>query len=165
MLRDVLGMFETTGTRRSEQNLRVAFNFDEASPALSLTVQEFREIEEIVRYILRPVLERIWDSQTLFSLNDDISKVLKKIFPQNPMVDQPRVSDTRIEDWIERNGKPNWLTFPEPGFQRTGGPGLDSMLDAAERLIHSMYVEITKLGATCGEFRRRISESPWDDVK
>lgn len=43
MLREVLAMFEEAGARRSDENLRIAFDFDKASEALSLTLQEFEK--------------------------------------------------------------------------------------------------------------------------
>src|SRR5437870_942496 len=44
MLREVLAMFEAAGARRSDQNLRIALDFDKASESLALTLHEFREI-------------------------------------------------------------------------------------------------------------------------
>lgn len=164
MLRDVLGMFETAGARRSDENLRIAFDFDKASKALTLTLQEFREVEQFFRRVARPIVERLWNSNTLFMLNRDVQDVLGSLgvpdAPHGPF----RVRDPRVRAWIEDNGRPAWLPFPVTGFPRSGEAELDEALRMSEGLIHYMYNEVRRLGATYDEFARRLSELPWDDL-
>src|ERR1700686_2698046 len=66
MLRDVLGMFEEAGARRSNENLSIALDFDQVSNPLALTLQEFREAEAFFRRVARPVVVRLWNSNTLW---------------------------------------------------------------------------------------------------
>jgi len=164
MLRDVLGMFETAGARRSDENLRIAFDFDKASRALTLTLEEFREVESFFRRVARPIVERQWNSNTLFSLTQDVQEVLQPLGV--PDVRQrfdaaSRVRDPDVREWIERNGKPNWLPFP--GFPRSGHVELDKNLGMAADLIHYMIAEVSKLGMTYREFAERLGELPSED--
>ena len=46
MLRDSLAMFEAASAQRGDQDLKIAFNLDSASPELALTLQHFREAME-----------------------------------------------------------------------------------------------------------------------
>ncbi len=79
ILGEVLAMFEAAGARRSNENLRIAFDFDKASRTLTLTLQEFREVESFFRRVARPLAERTWNSNTLFSLSRDVESVLEPL--------------------------------------------------------------------------------------
>lgn len=164
MLRDVLGMFETAGARRSDENLRIVFDFDKASEALTLTLQEFREVEQFFRRVARPIVERLWNSNTLFMLNRDVQNVLESLGVPDAPHGPPRVRDPRVRAWIEENGRPTWQPFPVTGFPRSDNVELDEVLRMSEGLIHYMYNEVRKLGATYDEFAGRLSELPRDDL-
>jgi hypothetical protein len=160
MLRDVLAMFAAAGAHRSDENLRIAFDFDTASEALALTLQQFREVEAFFRRVARPIVERLWNSNTLSMLDRDVQEVLLPLgVPPQP--DVSLVRDSRIRKWIEDNGRPAWLPFP--GFPRTADADLDKTLGVAEGLIHYMIAELLKLGTTYREFEGRLRELPWDD--
>jgi len=161
MLREVLLMFEEAGARRSDENLRIAFDFDSASKPLALTLQEFREVETFFRQIARPVIEREWNSDLLWLLNRDIGSALELIDgPQKPRnYNRPfPVRDSNVRRWIEENGRPNWISFP--GFPRTGNVELDNAIGSTEELIQYMFEEILKLGATYEQFSSRLFELP-----
>lgn len=161
MLREVLAMFEEAGARRSDENLRIAFDFDSASKPLALTLQEFLEVETFFRQIARPVVEREWNSDLLWSLNRDVESAVELIGgPPEPRYYNAlsRVRDTSVRQWIEENGRPNWISFP--GFPRTGDVALDNALSLTEELIHYMSSEISKLGATYQQFTLRLFELP-----
>ena len=161
MLREVLAMFEEAGARRSDENLRIAFDFDSASKPLALTLQEFREVETFFRQIARPVVEREWNSDLLWSLNRDVESAVELIGgPPEPRYYNAlsRVRDTSVRQWIEENGRPNWISFP--GFPRTGDVALDNALSLTEELLHYMSSEILKLGATYQQFTLRLFELP-----
>lgn len=161
MLREVLLMFEEAGARRSDENLRIAFDFDSASKPLALTLQEFREVETLFRQIARPVIERKWNSDLLWLLNRDIGSALELIDgpqkPRNYNMPAP-VRDFHVRRWIEQNGRPNWISFP--GFPRTGNAELDNAIGSTEELIQYMFEEILKLGATYEQFSSRLLELP-----
>jgi hypothetical protein len=161
MLRDVLGMFEQAGARRSNENLRIAFDFDQASAPLALTLQEFREAESFLRHVVRPLVVRLWSSNTLWSLNKDVQDVLESVGIARTFGNSNRVRDPRVRRWVEENGKPDWLTFP--GIPRSGNHDLDEVLRTAEDLIHLMISEILKLGGTYREFAQRLSDLPWEE--
>jgi hypothetical protein len=72
MLRDTLAMFEAASARRSDQNLKMSFAFDNAATELVVTLQHFREIEELVRWTTRPALVRQWNSNLLFGLSNEL---------------------------------------------------------------------------------------------
>jgi hypothetical protein len=161
MLREVLLMFEEAGARRSDENLRIAFDFDRASKPLALTLQEFREVETFFRQIARPVIEREWNADLLWLLNRDIGSALELIDgPQKPRNYnmRPPVRDLDVRRWIEENGRPNWISFP--GFPRAGNAELDNAIGSAEELIQYMFGEIVKLGATYEQFSLRLFELP-----
>ena len=163
MLRDVLGMFEEAGARRSEENLRIAFDFDKASESLALTLEEFRETEAVFHRVARSIVVRWWNSNTLFSLVQDVQNVLEPlgVVDVRQRFDAPsRVRDPRVRRWLEQNGKPNWLPFP--GFPRSGIADLDEILGMAESLINYMIAEVRKLGTTYEEFAQRLSSLPWE---
>jgi hypothetical protein len=160
MLREVLAMFEDAGARRSDENLRIAFDFDEATKELSLTVKQFREVEVFFRRITREVIERRWNSDTLFGLTRDVESVITKISGQKPW-DYRRSSVVQhrpTREWIEQNGKPLWLQFP--GFPTTGNVELDDELHLAQQLIEYMMAEVLKLGETYREFEALLSQLP-----
>lgn len=160
MLRDVLAMFEAAGARRSDENLRIAFDFDKASKVLGLTLQQFREVEAFFHRVARPIVERLWNSNTLSMLDRDVQEVLGPLgVPPQP--DVSLVRDSRIRQWIEDNGRPAWLPFP--GFLRSANADLDKTLGVAEGLIHYMMAEVLKLGPTYREFEGRLRELPWDE--
>jgi len=164
MLRDVLGMFESAGARRSDENLRIAFDFDKASKALALTLKEFREVEAFFRRVVRPIVVRRWNSNTLFSLSRDVQNVLESLGVPDAQqrFDAPsRVRDPRVRAWIEENGKPAWLPFP--GFPKSGDTELDKTLGMAEGLIHYMIAEVRKLGTPYEESARQLGELPWEE--
>ena len=164
MLRDVLGMFEAAGARRSNENLRIAFDFDKASKALALTLMEFREMEAFFRRVVRPIVVRRWNNNTLFSLSRDVQNVLESLGVPDAQqrFDAPsRVRDPRVREWIEKNGKPTWLPFP--GFPTSGDAELDKPLGMAEGLIHYMIAEVRKLGTTYEEFAKQLAELPWEE--
>lgn len=168
MLRGVLNMFEAAGARRTDENLRIVFNFDKASQPLTLTLNQFRDTELYFRRVARPIVVRQWNTNTLWALKRDVDSVLESFgetvqrrFDAAVPVRQPR-----IREWVERNGKPGWLPFP--GLPRSGDPELDEMVVLSEGLIHFMMAEVTKLGATYQEFTRRLNElpreeAPWDE--
>lgn len=159
MLRDVLGMFVSAGAQRSDENLRIAFDFDKASEALVFTIKEFREVEAFFRRVTRPVVQRRWNSNTLFSLSRDVQDVLQPLGvpeTQRPLVQPSRVRDPRVREWIDANGKPDWLPFP--GFPRSADPELDKALEMAEGQIHYMIAEVRKLGMTYEEFQRQLGK-------
>ena len=163
MLREVLGMFEAAGARRSDENLRIAFDFDKASTALTLTLEEFREVESFFRRVARPFVERKWNSNTLFSLTRDVESVLEPLgVPRGSQYlnTSPRVRDPGVREWIERNGKPNWLPFP--GFPRSGDLELDNAVGMSEDLIRYMIAEVSKLGTTYRQFEQGLAELPWE---
>lgn len=163
MLRDVLNMFEAAGARRSDKNLRIALDFDKASKALALTLQQFREVEAFFRRVTRPIVERLWNSDTLWLLDRDVQHVLESLgVPNNPR-NVSRVRDRRVRRWIEENGRPAWLPFP--GFPRSRDAELDKSLGTAEGLIHHITAELLKLGTTYKEFERRLAELPWENQK
>ena len=118
MLRDVLGMFEVAGARRSDENLRIAFDFDKATKPLALTLREFREVEAFFRQIVRPVVVRQWNSNLLFSLTKDVRDVVNALGPPNGSALKPHLRNVAVREWVEDNGRPTWLTFP--GFPRAG---------------------------------------------
>lgn len=161
MLRDVLSMFEAAGARRSDENLRIAFDFDKASKTLALTLQQFREVEVFFRRVTRPIVERLWNSDTMWPLDLDVEHVLESFGVPDTPRNVSRVRDTRVRQWIEKNGRPAWLAFP--GFPRSGDAELDKTLGMAEDLIHYMIVELLKLSTTYREFERRLRELPWED--
>lgn len=164
MLRDVLGMFEEAGARRSDENLRIAFDFDKASSALVLSIKEFREVEAFFRHVVRAIVERGWNSDTLFSLSRDVENVFEPLGVrdvQRRFDASSRVRDPRVRGWIERNARPSWLPFP--GFPRSGDVALDKAVRMAEGLIHDMIAEVSRLGSTYREFADRLSELPWED--
>jgi hypothetical protein len=164
MLRDVLGMFEAAGARRSDENLRIAFDFDKASKALALTLKEFREVEAFFRRVVRPIVVRRWNNNTLFSLSRDVQNVLEPLGVPDAQkqFDAPsRVRDPLVRKWIEKNGKPTWLPFP--GFPTSGDAELDKTLGMAEGLIHYMIAEVRKLGTTYEEFARQLGELPGEE--
>jgi hypothetical protein len=152
-------MFEAAGARRSDENLRIAFNFDQASPELALTLQEFREIEAFVRRVARSVTVRQWDSNTLFPLNNDVRSFVNVADPRTG--GGLRAQDSRVRRWADRNGKPEWQPFP--GFPRSGDPRLDGAVSMAEDLVDEMMVEVTRLGATYDAFSQRMSDLRPDD--
>lgn len=161
MLREVLVMFEAAGARRSEENLRIAFDFDQASEALALTLREFREVESFFRKVARPIVERRWTSDTLWLLSGDVERVLERIAgPGKPRhYNTPsQVRDLRIREWIERNGRPNWLPFP--GFPTSGDPEVDKIVALAEALVDYMSAEVMRLGTTYQQFTARLGELP-----
>lgn len=163
MLRDVLRMFEEAGARRSDENLRIAFNFNKASKELALTLHEFREVEAFFRRITKPVVERLWDSNTLSLLTDDVLQVLKSFGLSSSTYNTSQVRDRHVHQWIRENGRPNWLPFP--GFPKSGDEELDKRIGMAEGLIHYMIEEILKLGKTYREFESRLLEMNSDDRK
>jgi hypothetical protein len=154
MLRDVLSMFEEAGARRSNENLRIAFDFDQASVPVALTLQEFREVEAFFRHVVRPVVVRLWNSNTLWLLNTDVQIVLESVGIPRSFGDSNRVLDPRVRLWLGQNGKPNWLPFP--GVSKSGNKDLDELLKNAEDLIHLMMAEVRQLGATYDEFTRGL---------
>lgn len=160
MLREVLTMFEDAGARRSDENLRIAFNFDEATEELALTVKQFREVEVFFRQITREVIERRWNSNSLFALSGDVGGVITKISGQQPWEFRSSsvVEHRTSREWIEQNGKPNWLQFP--GFPTTGNVELDDKLHMAQQLIENMMAEVLKLGRTYREFEARLGQLP-----
>jgi hypothetical protein len=161
MLSDVLCMFESAGARRSDENLRIAFDFDKAESELALTLQQFREVETFFRRISRPIIVRLWDSNSLWSLREDVHNILKSFDVSSAYNNRNRVRDPHVAQWIEENGRPAWLAFP--GFPRSGNPELDKKLGMAENLIDYMITEVLKIGTTYREFERRLGELPWED--
>ena len=161
MLRDVLGMFEEAGARRSDANLRIAFDFNQASKPLALTLEEFRETEAFFRRVSRPVVVREWNGNTLSSLWQDVQTVLESLGVRQHPGAPDRVRDPRVRRWVEHNGRPEWLPFP--GFPKSGNEDLDNVLGMAERLIHYIIAEVRKLGATYGEFTRGLNDLPWEE--
>lgn len=161
MLREVLAMFEEAGARRSDENLRIAFDFDKASEALALTLEEFREVESFFREIARPIVERRWSSDTLWLLSRDVEGVLEQVGgPDKPRYynTPSQIRDSRVREWIERNGKNDWLPFP--GFPTSGDLDLDKTVDMAQDLIHYMIAEVMRLGTTYQQFTARLTELP-----
>lgn len=161
MLRDVLGMFEEAGARRSNENLRIALDFDQVSESLALTLQEFREAEAFFRRVARPVVVRLWNANTLWALNTDVQDVLESAGIPRSFGDSNRVRDPRVRRWLEQNGRRDWLPFP--GIPKSGNKDLDGVLKMAEDLIHLMIAEVRKLGATYDEFARRLSDLPREE--
>lgn len=164
MLRDVLGMFEAAGARRSDDNLRIAFDFDKANQPLALTLGEFREAESFFRRVARSIVLRRWNSNTLWSLSGDVQNVLESlgVFDVRQRFNAlSRVRDPRVRTWLEQNGKPNWLPFP--GFPRSGSSELDNFLGMADGLIQYMIAEVSKLGTTYDQFARRLSDLPGEE--
>lgn len=153
MLRDVLGMFEDAGAKRSDENMRISFDFDEASTALTLTLAQFREVVAFVSRVSRPVTVRQWTTNTLFSLSHDIEDALQ------PLGAPTQVSDALIRDWSRRNGRPDWLPFP--GIPRVGNTELDDALGMTEALVHYMIAEVRKVGTTYQVFTQRLHDPIW----
>jgi hypothetical protein len=161
MLREVLAMFESAGARRSDENLRIAFDFDKASKALALTLKEFREVESFFRKIARPIVERRWTSDTLWLLSRDVESVLERIAgPHKPSYynTPSQVRDLSVREWIERNGRTNWLPFP--GFPRSDDLELDKIVALAEALVDYMIAEVMRLGTTYQQFTARLPDLP-----
>lgn len=160
MLRDVLAMFEAASARRSDENLRIAFDFDKASASLTLTLKEFREIEKFFRLVARPVVVREWNSNTLGRFSQEVRETVDAFDPN--LVDRKReIKDLSVRRFVEDNGRPAWLPFP--GFPRTGDGALDDALGMSERLIDDVLSEVRKLGATYREFSDRLADLPWED--
>uniref|UniRef100_UPI00398A2A47 hypothetical protein n=1 Tax=Methyloglobulus sp. TaxID=2518622 RepID=UPI00398A2A47 len=125
---------------------------------------EFREVEAFFRRVVRPIVVRRWNSDTLFSLSRDVQNVLKSLGVPDAQqrFDAPsRVRDPRVREWIEKNGKRTWLPFP--GFPTSGDAGLDKTLGMAEGLIYYMIAEVRKLGTTYEDFARQLGELPWEE--
>jgi hypothetical protein len=165
MLRDVLGMFEAAGARRSDDNLRIAFDFDKASQPLALTLEDFREAEAFFRSVARSIVVRQWNSDTLWSLSQDVKSVLEPlgVDVQRRFNASSHVRDPSVRRWLEQNGKPVWLPFP--GFPRAGSAELDNFLGMAEGLIQYMIAEVSKLGTTYDEFARQLNNLPWEEQR
>jgi hypothetical protein len=160
MLRDVLAMFEGASAKRSDENLRIAFDFDKASVALALTLREFREIEKFFRSIARPVVVREWNSNTLGRFSQEVREAVDASDPN--LVDRKReIRDIAVRQFVENNGHPAWLPFP--GFPRSGDVTLDNALGMTERLIEEVLSEVRKLGPTYREFSDRLADLPWED--
>lgn len=161
MLRDVVKMLEDAGARRSDDNLRIAFNFDESSPALAMTLSEFREMESFFKQVIRPVVVRLWNSNHLFMLAKEVNDAVNKIAAEDLNGRAAKVRDSRVGTWVEDNGRPVWLTFP--GFPRSGHLTLDDAVGLAEELIHYFNEEIQQLGATYDEFTQAMRALPWEE--
>ena len=166
MLREVLDMFEAAGAKRSDENMRITFDFDKASKELELTLQQFREVEVFLRRITRPTIERLWNPNTLGSLTQDVRQLLESFdasLAEYPPQDTPslHVRDPHVAPWIEKNGREVWLSFP--GFPKSGIEELDKTLAMAENLINYMIAEVLRLGRTYKEFEKQLTKLLWNN--
>lgn len=106
-------------------------------------------------------MERRWNSDTLWLLSRDVESVLEQIGgPRKPRYynTPSQVRDSRVREWIERNGRTDWLPFR--GFPTSGDLELDKTVAMAEELIHYMIAEVMRLGTTYQQFAARLGELP-----
>lgn len=106
-------MFEEAGARRSDENLRIAFDFDSASKPLDLTsgVQTARNFlppdsktSDRARMELRSFV--VTESRHRKHVRVD-RRATKAAQLQHAVV-----RDSHVRRWIGENGRPNWNSFP-----------------------------------------------------
>ncbi len=161
MLKDILSMFKAAGARRSEDNLKISFNFDKAGTEISMTLKEFRDCERFTRRVMRPGAVRLWESKYLFDLNNEVRKIIEACINKTILDENISIKERMILSWLDVSRK-EFVHFP--GFPRTGDKVLDGNLIMAEELVNRLISDAQKIGKTYRDFERGISSIAWDDA-
>jgi hypothetical protein len=122
---DVLKFFKTADAKYGDRNLKVVFNFSKGAE-LKLDLEHFRDLQQYLRRVIRPIGRWAWSSAELFNINQQFHNGLK-----NPRRQQVR--DGAVRDWDKKHGLPHWLD--PPPIQRSGVPRMDALLDRCDRLL------------------------------
>jgi hypothetical protein len=150
MLADILAMFEEANAKRSDNNLKISFQFDKASPALAMALDAFREVTGSVRRITRPVVRRLWNGNMLSLLHHSAEKCLEEFNLERPSYFQQSargtsvISGTAVEEWCHRHARRTWVKFP--GFSRASNPDFAAVISQCETLIHAIIDACMEFG-------------------
>lgn len=165
LLADILAMFEEANAKRSDNDLKIAFQFDKASPALAMALDAFRETTETLRRITRPVLRREWNSNLLWMLLSAAEECLNEFGLKRPDIFGRYDEETAIitgspaDQWCRRNGRRSWLTFP--GFSRVSNRELAAVVTQCESLLHAIVDACKEAGPTYDDLSRSFARE-WD---
>lgn len=146
MLADILAMFEEASAKRSDNNLKITFQFDKASPALAMALDAFREVTESVRRITWPVKRRQWNSNHFYLLGRSVDLCMSEFHLKRPSFfqDSPSAAGTPAENWCRRHAQKAWLRFP--GFSRVSDAELAAAIDQCESLVHAIVEACMEVG-------------------
>jgi hypothetical protein len=142
MLVDILAMFEEANAKYSDNNLRIEFKFDNATPELATTLDAFREITKTVQKITKQTSLRHWNVNMLWQLNSIAEKCKNDLGISLNFTGK----SSQIEAWNKQNGKRTWLKFP--GFSNVSNHKLSSVVSECELLINAAIDACMEAGPT-----------------
>ncbi|MGY0791985.1 hypothetical protein ACW7BJ_21670 [Azospirillum argentinense] len=136
MMQDVLRMMEAAGAKRGERNLEIAFDFDQVSEALKLTLEQFREVERTFRYLTRPMRGRHWNLDGMWSLHRGLTQAVPTAVDWGRRTE---VENGSVRAWV--GAYQNGRFGPIPVLPLTGDGEMDPLLREIEGLARD-YVEV-----------------------
>lgn len=153
---DILGLLSAAGSRRSDSNIKICFNFHPSDDPLELLLIDFREQLEVIEKHTMEVATRTWEPP-LLSRIPHVAEALV-----GGQTDLPKVplapGDERIIDWIARYRLyDRYEALPE--LQPTGIGEIDSQIDIVSELLQDMLAAFRRHGDNRKTFAAAASEA------
>lgn len=112
MLEDLLKMFETAGANRGDSNIEIEFDFGDDCDQFEFDVESFRKWHLVWTSISSEVSARLWDNESLWSLNSSLRKFrdsdVNSIFIKEWLIElreTRRIPSSKIEPPIFNNSE------------------------------------------------------------